>query len=226
MAIVVRIPTPLRAMTKGAAEVHAEASTIGDVITDPERQFPGLRDRIVEESGEIRRFVNIYVNQEDIRFLEGDKTALKPGDEVSSGARHCGRRVSFRRSQRSPREAPGRRAGDLRLSARRRRGSSARVRRPRRRDPAGGSRRGRRRGQGLRRMASAVEEALGDRVAGGLVVVKDGHLAETRRVKLVEAGHPVPDERGAAAARDLLALARGAGAEDLVLALISGALPR
>ena len=54
MAIVVRIPTPLRAMTKGAAEVHAEASTIGDVITDLERQFPGLRDRIVEESGEIR----------------------------------------------------------------------------------------------------------------------------------------------------------------------------
>ena len=50
MAIVVRIPTPLRAMTKGAAEVHAEASTIGDVITDLERQFPGLRDRIVEES--------------------------------------------------------------------------------------------------------------------------------------------------------------------------------
>jgi molybdopterin synthase sulfur carrier subunit len=83
MAIVVRIPTPLRAMTKGAAEVHAEANTIGDVITDLERQFPGLRDRIVEESGEIRRFVNIYVNQEDIRFLEGDKTALKPGDEVS-----------------------------------------------------------------------------------------------------------------------------------------------
>jgi hydroxypyruvate reductase len=71
-------------------------------------------------------------------------------------------------------------------------------------------------------MASAVEEAWGERVAGGLVVVKDGHLAETHRVKLVEAGHPVPDERGAAAAHDLLALARGAGAADLVLTLISG----
>lgn len=71
-------------------------------------------------------------------------------------------------------------------------------------------------------MAAAVEEAWGDRVAGGLVVVKDGHLAETRRVQLVEAGHPVPDERGASAARDLQALAQGAGAEDLVLALISG----
>lgn len=83
MAVVVRIPTPLRAMTKGAAEVQSEAATVSDVITDLERQFPGLRDRIVEESGEIRRFVNIYVNSEDIRFLDGDKTPLKSGDEVA-----------------------------------------------------------------------------------------------------------------------------------------------
>lgn len=82
MAIVVRIPTPLRAMTKGAAEVHAEASTIGDVITDLERQFPGLRDRIVEESGEIRRFVNIYVNDNDARLLDGSTTPVTDGDEV------------------------------------------------------------------------------------------------------------------------------------------------
>ena len=54
-----------------------------EFITDLERQFPGLRDRIVEESGEIRRFVNIYVNQEDIRFLQGATTTLKQGDEVS-----------------------------------------------------------------------------------------------------------------------------------------------
>jgi sulfur-carrier protein len=83
MAVIVRIPTPLRAITKGEAEVNAEADTIGGVIEDLERRFPGLRDRIVEESGQIRRFVNIYVNQEDIRFLDGDKTALKPGDEVA-----------------------------------------------------------------------------------------------------------------------------------------------
>jgi molybdopterin synthase sulfur carrier subunit len=83
MAVIVRIPTPLRAMTKGEAEVHAEADTIGGVIDDLERRYPGLRDRIVEESGQIRRFVNIYVNQEDIRFLDGDKTALKQGDEVA-----------------------------------------------------------------------------------------------------------------------------------------------
>jgi len=83
MAVLVRIPTPLRAMTKGAAEVQAEAATVGAVIDELDRQFPGLRERIVEEGGQIRRFVNIYVNQEDIRFLDGDKTPLKQGDEVS-----------------------------------------------------------------------------------------------------------------------------------------------
>jgi len=71
-------------------------------------------------------------------------------------------------------------------------------------------------------MAAAVEDALGDRVTGGVVAVKDGHLAVTRRVRLREAGHPVPDERGAAAAREIFALAQSAGADDLVLVLISG----
>jgi molybdopterin synthase sulfur carrier subunit len=70
-------------MTKGAAEVHAEADTVGGLIDDLERQYPGLRDRLVEDGGQIRRFINVYVNQEDIRFLDGAKTALKPGDEVS-----------------------------------------------------------------------------------------------------------------------------------------------
>lgn len=83
MAVLVRIPTPLRSMTKGAAEVHAEADTVGGLIDDLERQYPGLRDRLVEDGGQIRRFINVYVNQEDIRFLDGAKTALKPGDEVS-----------------------------------------------------------------------------------------------------------------------------------------------
>ena len=57
--------------------------TVSDLIDDLERQYPGMRDRLVEESGELRRFINIYVNQEDIRFLQGEKTALKQGDEVS-----------------------------------------------------------------------------------------------------------------------------------------------
>ena len=83
MAVLVRIPTPLRAVTKGSAEVQATAETVGGLIDDLERQFPGLRERLVEEGGAIRRFINIYVNQEDIRFLQGAKTSLKQGDEVS-----------------------------------------------------------------------------------------------------------------------------------------------
>jgi glycerate 2-kinase len=71
-------------------------------------------------------------------------------------------------------------------------------------------------------MAAAVEEVLGDRVSEGIVAVKDGHLARTRRIRLLEAGHPVPDARGAAAARAILDLARSAGQDDLVLVLISG----
>jgi hydroxypyruvate reductase len=71
-------------------------------------------------------------------------------------------------------------------------------------------------------MAEAAEEALGDRIAEGLVVVKDGYGAATRRVKVVEAGHPVPDERGVEAARAIHALARSATADDLLLVLVSG----
>jgi molybdopterin synthase sulfur carrier subunit len=83
MAVLVRIPTPLRSMTKGSAEVQATADTVSGLIEDLERQFPGFRERLVEEGGEIRRFINIYVNQEDIRFLQGAKTVLRQGDEVS-----------------------------------------------------------------------------------------------------------------------------------------------
>ena len=83
MAVLVRIPTPLRALTKGAAEVHADASTVTDLIEALERQFPGLKERLVEDGGQLRRFINIYINQEDIRFLQGATTSLKQGDEVS-----------------------------------------------------------------------------------------------------------------------------------------------
>jgi molybdopterin synthase sulfur carrier subunit len=83
MAHVVRIPTPLRSLTKGAAEVQASGGTVADIITDLDRQFPGLRDRLIDESGALRRFINVYVNEEDIRFLDGDRTALKAGDQVS-----------------------------------------------------------------------------------------------------------------------------------------------
>ena len=83
MPVLVRIPTPLRAVTKGNAEIQAKGDTVEDVIADLERQFPGLRERLVDESGELRRFINVYVNQEDVRFLQSRKTALKDGDEVS-----------------------------------------------------------------------------------------------------------------------------------------------
>jgi sulfur-carrier protein len=79
----VRIPTPLRQATKGNAEVKATGETVDDVLADLERQFPGLKERLVDDSGELRRFINIYVNEEDIRFLEGRKTALKETDVVS-----------------------------------------------------------------------------------------------------------------------------------------------
>jgi molybdopterin synthase sulfur carrier subunit len=83
MPVLVRIPTPLRAVTKGAGEVYGDGANIQELIEDLERQYPGLRERLVEERGELRRFINIYVNQEDIRFLHGKGTSLKDGDEVS-----------------------------------------------------------------------------------------------------------------------------------------------
>jgi sulfur-carrier protein len=83
MPVTVRIPTPLRSITKGSAEVQAKGGSVADVVEDLERQFPGLRERLVDEGGELRRFINIYVNEEDIRFLQGQKTALKEGDQVS-----------------------------------------------------------------------------------------------------------------------------------------------
>ena len=83
MAVLVRIPTPLRTLTKGAAEIQVDASTVTDLIEVLERQFPGLKERLLEDGGQLRRFINIYINQEDIRFLQGATTSLKQGDEVS-----------------------------------------------------------------------------------------------------------------------------------------------
>jgi len=83
MPILVRIPTPLRSVTKGAAEVTAAGDTVAAVIDHLDQSYPGLRERLLDETGDLRRFVNVYVNQEDIRFLEGKKTVLKDGDEVS-----------------------------------------------------------------------------------------------------------------------------------------------
>ena len=79
----VKIPTPLRKYTAGSGGVEAEGGTVAALVDDLERRFPGLKDRICDESGQVRRFVNIFVNGEDIRFLQNLDTAVKAGDEVS-----------------------------------------------------------------------------------------------------------------------------------------------
>jgi molybdopterin synthase sulfur carrier subunit len=83
MAVKVRIPTPLQRITNGQGEVACEGKTVVDLLTDLERRYPGIKERICDESGKLRRFVNVFVNEEDIRFLQGDQTPIKDGDEVS-----------------------------------------------------------------------------------------------------------------------------------------------
>jgi molybdopterin synthase sulfur carrier subunit len=83
MAVKVLIPTPLRNLTNNQAEVLAEGGTIAELITNLSNSYNGLRDRLVDENGKIRRFVNIYLNEEDIRFLQGETTVLKAGDQIS-----------------------------------------------------------------------------------------------------------------------------------------------
>ena len=83
MAVKVRIPSPLLKLTNNQSEVMAEGSTIADILNDLENQFTGIKERICEENGTPRRFINIYINEEDIRFLEGENTAVKDGDDVS-----------------------------------------------------------------------------------------------------------------------------------------------
>lgn len=83
MSIKVRIPTPLQKLTKDKAEVEAEAKDVKELIADLEKSFPGIKDRLCDEKGVLRRFINIYINEEDIRFLQRESTLLKDGDEVS-----------------------------------------------------------------------------------------------------------------------------------------------
>ncbi len=79
----VRIPTPLRKLTSEKDEVNISAANVGQLIDEMENQFPGIKTRLCDESGNVRRFINLYVNNEDIRFLNGKETALKEGDIVS-----------------------------------------------------------------------------------------------------------------------------------------------
>jgi molybdopterin synthase sulfur carrier subunit len=79
----VRIPTPLRKLTGELEVVEAAGNTIAEVLHSLEQAFPGLNERICDESGNVRRFVNVFVNDEDIRFLEETATPVKPADEIS-----------------------------------------------------------------------------------------------------------------------------------------------
>ena len=83
MGVTVRIPTPLRKYTGDEANVEVAGSTIGEVIDNLETSHSGIKENIIDETGGVRRFVNIYVNEEDIRFLDGPNTPLKNGDSVT-----------------------------------------------------------------------------------------------------------------------------------------------
>jgi molybdopterin synthase sulfur carrier subunit len=83
MTIPVRIPTPLRKLTQNQEIVEAEGSTIRELINSLENNYPGLKERICDEQDNIRRFVNIFLNDEDIRFLKESETPVKSGDEIS-----------------------------------------------------------------------------------------------------------------------------------------------
>jgi len=83
MAKNVRIPTPLRKLTNNEEIVQIKAATIGEAIVELQSRYPGIKERLVDDNGEVRRFVNVYVNEEDIRFLQNQKTPLNDGDEIS-----------------------------------------------------------------------------------------------------------------------------------------------
>ncbi len=83
MSVTVRIPTPLRRVTNGQDKVLVVGSNLNSVISALEEQFPGIKERLCNDQGDLRNFVNVYINGEDVRFLEGLKSTTKDGDEVS-----------------------------------------------------------------------------------------------------------------------------------------------
>lgn len=85
MSVLIKIPTPLRKLTaeRDTITVNGGSESLGQCIESLDQEYPGLKDRLCDESGELRRFVNVFVNGEDVRFLSGLQTPLKSGDEVS-----------------------------------------------------------------------------------------------------------------------------------------------
>ena len=83
MSVKVRIPTPLRKVTNGQDEVEANGENVKAILEDLEANYPGLKERICEEDGSLRKFVNLYLNDEDIRFGDNLASSVKDGDELS-----------------------------------------------------------------------------------------------------------------------------------------------
>jgi molybdopterin synthase sulfur carrier subunit len=83
VSVSVRVPTILRPYTQGASEVSVEGSTLSEVLESLDTSYPGIKGRVLDESGELRRFVNVYVDNDDVRFSEGLQTSIKDGGQVS-----------------------------------------------------------------------------------------------------------------------------------------------
>jgi sulfur-carrier protein len=83
VSVSVRVPTILRPYTQGVSEVSVEGSTLSEVLESLDTSYPGIKSRVLDESGELRRFVNVYVDNDDVRFAEGLQTAIKDGGQVS-----------------------------------------------------------------------------------------------------------------------------------------------
>ncbi|MSP78179.1 MAG: MoaD/ThiS family protein [Dehalococcoidia bacterium] len=83
MSVLVRIPAPLRKVANGKDRTTVESKNLSQALVELDKQFPGMKERIMDESGALRHFVNIYINGEDVRFLKGLETETKTGDEVS-----------------------------------------------------------------------------------------------------------------------------------------------
>lgn len=82
MAIQIRIPAPLQSLTQNQSTISLAAESIRDMVVRLEAEYPGMKERLCDESGQLRRYINIYVNDEDIRCLQNDETPLTDGDEV------------------------------------------------------------------------------------------------------------------------------------------------
>ncbi|HJP19204.1 MAG: MoaD/ThiS family protein [Nitrospinota bacterium] len=83
MAVKVRIPSPLLKLTNNQGEVSAEGNSVKEIFDDLEKNYPGIKERVYDEEGQLRRFINIYINEEDIRFVDGESSSVKNGDEIS-----------------------------------------------------------------------------------------------------------------------------------------------